>query len=83
MVISLIHGDKNSYSSTQTQTKTGPDDGPNQPIGKALGVKPGRVVWAWDPEATNENCKNKFDTQDWFWNPENTNQKVVSKMVSN
>jgi hypothetical protein len=64
-------------------TKSGPDDGPNQPIGKALGVNPGRVVWIWNPEATNENCTTNFDTKDWYWKPENTNQKVVERMISN
>jgi uncharacterized protein (DUF362 family) len=61
-------------------TKTGPDDGPNQPVGTALGVNPGRVVWAWDPNATNENCTNKFDTKDWYFTPKNTDAQVVSKM---
>ena len=56
--------------------KTGPDDGPNQPMGKATGINPGRVVWAWNPEATNENCINTFD----LYKPENTNRKVVNKM---
>ncbi|MFH1118505.1 MAG: DUF362 domain-containing protein [Bacteroidota bacterium] len=64
-------------------TKSGPDDGPNQPIGKALGVNPGWVVWIWNPEATNENCTTNFDTKDWYWKPENTNQKVVERMISN
>ncbi len=36
--------------------KTGPDDGPNQPMGEGVGVHPGRVVWAWDPDATDEDC---------------------------
>ena len=53
---------------------TGPDDGPNQPMGKALGVNPGRVVWAWDPEATDENCKG------YFFNPEYSNQEVIGSM---
>ena len=73
--------DINSALQTNS-TKTGPDDGPNQPIGKALGVKPGRVVWAWDPKATNENCTNKYDTKDWYYTPENTNRDVVNKMFS-
>ena len=62
-------------------TKSGPDDGPNQPIGKALGVWPGRVVWVWNPEATNENCISNFATQNWYYKPENTNGKVVGRMV--
>jgi len=35
---------------------TGPIDGPNQPMGVAQGIVPGRVVWAWEPKATNPNC---------------------------
>jgi hypothetical protein len=80
LVISITHGIQNSYAGTQT--KTGPDDGPNQPIGKALGVNPGRVVWDWDPKATNENCTNNFDTKDWYFTPENTNLEVVSRMFA-
>jgi len=81
MVISLTHGSQNSYAGTLPAT--GPDDGPNQPIGKALGVNPGRVVWIWNPDATNENCVSNFDRQDWYFKPENTNQKVVRDMVRN
>ncbi len=64
-------------SSTDEPVKTGPDDGPNQPIGKGMGIYPGRVVWVWDSTATNENCINSFD----LYKPENTDQKVVSRMV--
>lgn len=81
MVISLTHGSTAIYAGTQIMT--GPDDGPNKPIGKAKGINPGRVIWSWDKEATNENCTNTFDKQDWFWKPENTNRDVVSNMVSN
>jgi hypothetical protein len=62
------------------QEKTGPDDGPNQPFGQAKGVNPGRVVWVWNPDATNKNCIPGFDTQDWYWLPQNTNEKVVGTM---
>ena len=59
---------------------SGPEDGPNQPVGIPTGIKPGRVIWAWDPEATNENCLNTFESKDYFFKPENTNQDVVRKM---
>jgi hypothetical protein len=59
---------------------SGPEDGPNQPFGIPKGIKPGRVVWAWDPQATNENCLNTFDSKDYFFKPENTNSDVVSNM---
>lgn len=80
MMVSLTHGSRDIFAGTQTMT--GPADGPNQPMGRAAGINPGRVVWAWDKEATNENCINSFDKQDWFWKPENTNSVVVSNMVS-
>ncbi len=66
-----------SFSYANSLTKTGPDDGPNQPMGNGLGVNPGRVVWAWNPKATNEDCINAFE----FYKPENTNQGVVNRMV--
>ena len=79
LVISLTHGTQNSYAGTFSVT--GPDDGPNQPEGKALGVNPGRVVWIWNPEATNENCISNFGTKDWYFKPGNTNKTVVRSMV--
>jgi streptogramin lyase len=77
-VILILNTTQNTFA--RTPSANGPDDGPNQPIGKALGVNPGRVVWIWNPEATNENCKTGFETQDWYWKPENTNDKVVGNM---
>ncbi len=72
-----------SSSSFQTNVKTGPDDGPNQPFGKPLGIFPGRVVWVWNPDATNENFTTDFDKNEWFWEPENVNEKVVGTMFRN
>ncbi len=54
--------------------KTGPDDGPNQPFGTAVGAIPGRVVWAWDTLAVNRNCTT------YHFNRENYNQDVIGKM---
>jgi hypothetical protein len=54
---------------------------PNQPIGVARGIYPGRVVWTWNPDATNENCTNSFG-DGWFMN-NNTNMYVVNTMFSN
>ena len=66
-----------------TETRTGPEDGPNQPIGKAKGIFPGRVVWIWNPEATNEKFEhNNLDTYDWFVSPQNNNPQVIAKMFS-
>src|SRR5450759_3691144 len=79
MILTITHNIQNSAASTLPGT--GPDDGPNQPMGKGLGVNPGRVVWIWNPEATNENCISNFNTQNWYFKPENTNEKVVGNMI--
>lgn len=55
--------------------------GPNQPIGEAKGIFPGRVVWAWDADATNENCQpNQWG--DGYFLDKNCNQDVVDGMLS-
>jgi ligand-binding sensor domain-containing protein len=81
VVISIVNGIQDSHASTLAVS--GPEDGPNQPIGKAKGIIPGRVVWVWDPKATNEKCVSTFATQNWYFKPENTDQKVVSSMFRN
>ncbi|MBK8881331.1 MAG: DUF362 domain-containing protein [Bacteroidales bacterium] len=68
-------GNSAGYNQDLT-TKTGPDDLPNQPIGTALGINPGRVVWAWDTAATKRNCTS------YYFKPGNTDQKVVTFMFS-
>jgi len=73
---------RSSANTAQTPTDySGPEDGPNQPFGKPAGIFPGRVVWAWDPAATNENCLNTFESKDFYFKPENTNKEVVRKML--
>lgn len=61
---------------------------PNDPIGVAQGIFPGRVVWMWDPKATNENCDNTsnengvIDEGDNAWFMEiNNNQQVIDSML--
>ena len=71
-----------SVSSAGTGPAKGPEDGPNMPFGQGNGINPGRVIWAWNPAATNENCKNVIENNDWYFNPVNADQKVISKMVS-
>jgi hypothetical protein len=71
-----------SFSSAQAVRKTGPEDGPNIPAGRGYGINPGRVIWAWNPDATNENCKNVMDNSDWYFNPKNVDQKLIGDMVS-
>jgi len=37
-----------------------PSDGPNQPIGTARGINPGRVAWSYDLSACNWDGKSKY-----------------------
>ncbi|HSQ76525.1 MAG TPA: T9SS type A sorting domain-containing protein, partial [Bacteroidota bacterium] len=53
----------------------------NQPMGTAVGIFPGRVVWVHRPEATNENCSPASIGHEWY-RSENNNQLVVDTMVS-
>ena len=63
------------------QVKMGPDDGPNQPMGEAKGIYPGRVVWVWNPDATNEKFEHgDFATYDWYFSAHNNNPEVIGKM---
>jgi hypothetical protein len=53
---------------------------PNQPIGTGVGIFPGRVVWAWDPDATNENCSPSTYGDGW-WLTKNNDQELVDQML--
>ncbi len=64
-----------------TETRTGPEDGPNMPIGDPKGLFPGRVVWIYNPEATNPNFQHNDPVNgNNFANPENNNGPVQGKM---
>jgi hypothetical protein len=62
---------------------------PNQPVGKAQGIVPGRVSWVWNPACTNPRCTNiplsegmdeaKYDA--WFMD-KNTSQEIVDRMLA-
>jgi hypothetical protein len=52
----------------------------NEPIGKGVGVFPGRVVWIHNKDATNKNCTN--NKGDYWFMDKNTNQKIVNTMLS-
>jgi hypothetical protein len=56
----------------------------NEPMGTGQGIFPGRVVWAWDPDATNEKCTNtnSEDNPDGYFLPKNNNQEVIDRLVS-
>ena len=54
-----------------------PSEPPNNPMGVAKGIHPGRVVWTHEPAATSWDGQ----TGAW-WDDDNTNQGVVDYMVS-
>ncbi|HCO93612.1 MAG TPA: hypothetical protein DIU00_06635 [Phycisphaerales bacterium] len=54
-----------------------PTEPPNNPMGVAKGIHPGRVVWTHEPAATSWDGQ----TGAW-WDDDNTNQGVVDYMVS-
>ena len=52
---------------------------PNQPAGEPHGIHPGRVVWVFNPKATNENCPN--DASSPYYSAANNDQGVIDHMV--
>jgi len=50
---------------------------PNEPFGTPKGVNPGRVVWVWNPNATEKNLKG------FWWKKQNNNQNVIDEMFFN
>lgn len=58
---------------------------PNQPIGVAKGIFPGRVVWVHNPEATLTSFKNigkDYRGDDLWYLDKNCNQDVVAGMLN-
>ena len=52
----------------------------NDPIGVARGIFPGRVVWVWNPEATDENCTN--EPGDYWFQDDNVDTEAIEDMFS-
>ena len=52
---------------------------PHGPIGEAKGIHPGRVVWVYDPNATDWVG---YDSPEPWWQDGHTDPAVVEKMVS-
>ena len=49
---------------------------PKEPIGTPFGMNPGRVVWIWNPDATEENLDG------FWWKENNNNQTIIEEMYS-
>jgi hypothetical protein len=71
-----VHSNKKAYATTKSAM-----EGPNQPIGTGKGIYPGRVVWIYNPDATNENYVTTTNTDFWYAD-DNTDQTVVTNMLS-
>ena len=54
-----------------------PGDAANTPMGAGRGIFPGRVVWNYNPQATNWDGKTGF-----WWSPQSINSPIVEKMMS-
>jgi hypothetical protein len=79
LIFTLTTGSQKTLGDDLSQR--GPEDLENQPFGSAMGINPGRVVWVWNPKATNENCLNTFESKDYYFKPENTNRELVAGMI--
>jgi hypothetical protein len=80
--LSFLQYNTSSYADEKIVYEFNDPLGPNNPIGTAKGIFPGRVVWVYDPDATNENCQP--DTWgDGYFLDKNCNQEVVDEMFSN
>ena len=49
---------------------------PKEPIGTPVGVNPGRVVWVWNPDATEK------DLSGFWWETQNNDQNILDEMFS-
>ena len=94
-VIYFVHDTKTTFATT---TYPGPVDGPNSPLGTSQAIKPGRVAWAWNPAAVNQNQTDRTGSHpnpgntncgtvnnsidDYYFLPKNNDQAVINAMMS-
>jgi hypothetical protein len=71
----------NTPAHARIMIMSNPEDGANNPAGEAVGIFPGRVVWAWDPEATSPATDNTPGNA--FWDVENNDTAIIRRMVGN
>lgn len=53
----------------------------NVPIGQAIGINPGRVVWVHDPNATFWDTSWNSQTDFFYWDPNHTNAEAIDRML--
>lgn len=84
----MFTNSQHAIKATAKSQQVTSDFTPNEPIGIAKGILPGRVTWMWDPRSTNENCTNTsnnngiIDSDDDAWfQAANNNFQVIDSMV--
>ena len=78
VLISYTQNTRKTYAIASLANNVLPDAS-NTPMGESYGLFPGRVVWAFNPAATNENCANT--PTDAYYHPINNNQDTINKMA--
>jgi hypothetical protein len=68
-----------ALSATEEKNTLAAPPTPNDPIGVARGVHPGRVIWVHDPNATD--WDGYYSPEHWY-DDNHTNQAVVDEMIS-
>ncbi|MCB8998895.1 MAG: DUF362 domain-containing protein [Bacteroidales bacterium] len=79
LVVFNLNDVQKLYANTFGFTRGVLPDSPNTPMGEGHGVFPGRVVWAWNPAATNENCTDVITNA--FFMAKNNNQDTINAMA--
>ncbi len=85
-IIALISNRNNAMA----QSIKSFDQVANNPVGEGKGIFPGRVVWVWDADATNENCLGQegdgsntvSENDDYYFLNKNNDQTVINQMMS-
>ncbi len=89
-VVSGVLAITNNNNQTQANNFKSFNQDANKPMGNAKGINPGRVVWVWNPDATNENCTNTYSSgtefnetdDDLYFCRKNNDQAVIDQMMA-
>ncbi|MGA2327048.1 MAG: DUF362 domain-containing protein [Bryobacteraceae bacterium] len=70
-------GERDSAAGAAAFAPFAPPEGPNKPVGIARGIAPGRVAWAWNPDATSWEGDRGF-----WWEDACNSQAAIDTMLS-
>jgi autotransporter-associated beta strand protein len=76
-VVVIRQNEATARATENTGTFT-PAEGPNQPIGTARGIYPGRVAWSY-----NTNACNWDGSSSYWWSSQFNNQAQITKLMAN